>query len=195
MNLSSNTVTAVSLSLLMTVFSAAAYAGEFDKQKAVDEAKSITKAFAGELQKTLKAAMQSGGPVNALSVCNVEAIPISDGVSAAKDASVSRVSLKNRNPDNVPNDWQKSVLLDFDARAAAGESIEKMASVDVVDNNDKKQLRFMKAIPTGGVCMACHGGQLDAEVQSKLDELYPDDKATGYQPGDVRGAIVVIKDY
>jgi len=53
----------------------------------------------------------------------------------------------------------------------------------------------MKAVPTEGVCLACHGQNISPEVQTKLNELYPDDKATGYSLGQVRGAIVVIKDY
>jgi hypothetical protein len=73
--------------------------------------------------------MKEGGPVNALGVCNVEAMPIGAEVSALKDTDVSRVSLKNRNPGNTPNEWQTFVLQDFDVRAAAGESIDAMASV------------------------------------------------------------------
>ncbi len=137
--------------------------------------------------------MQSGGPINALGVCNVEAMPITEQAGENSDALVSRVSLKNRNPNNVPNDWQTPILQDFDKRAANGESVESMASVTVSETEDVKQLRFMKAMPTGGVCLACHGQQIDSALQAKLDGLYPDDKATGYSLGEVRGAIVVIK--
>ncbi len=184
---------AITLSLPLLFVSV--YADEFNKEAAVNEAKAITKTFAGTLQKELLAAMQAGGPVNALGVCNTEAMPITAMVAEDKGAMVSRVSLKNRNPENVPNDWQMSVLQDFDARAAGGEDIQKMASVSVVDHDGKKQLRFMKAMPTGGACLACHGQDIGGDVQAKLDELYPDDKATGYSLGEVRGAIVVIKDY
>ena len=112
-----------------------------------------------------------------------------------KNAQVSRVSLKNRNPDNVPNEWQGAILKDFDIRAANGEDVVTMGSISIVDHEGKKRVRFMKATPTEGACLACHGAQISGDIQAKLDELYPDDKATGYSLGEVRGAIVVIKDY
>lgn len=49
----------------------------------------------------------------------------------------------------------------------------------------------MKAIPTGGVCIACHGAELDPAIAQKINELYPDDQATGYKPGDIRGAFTI----
>jgi len=183
------------LALSLAISSSSLHSQEFDQQKAVAEVKEIVKSFGGALKSELVAAMQKGGPENALNVCNVEAMPITAQAATEHNALVSRVSLKNRNPDNVPNDWQRTVLEDFDARAADGEDVAPMASVSVVDVDGKKQMRFMKAIPTEGACLACHGQQLSAEVQSRLDSLYPEDKATGYSLGQVRGAIVVVKDY
>ena len=49
----------------------------------------------------------------------------------------------------------------------------------------------MKAIPTDGLCLQCHGTAIPAEVADKLAELYPHDKAVGYREGDIRGAFVV----
>jgi len=165
-----------------------------DKKAAIEEAKKITKDFTSSLKAELQKAMKQGGPINALSVCNTKAIPITTEAAKKHNAWVSRVSLKNRNPANVPNDWQKKVLEDFDARAAKGEDVVKMAYAEIVDNNGKKQLRFMKAMPTGDVCLKCHGSNISPEVQAKLKELYPNDKATGYKKGQVRGAVVVLKD-
>ena len=70
-----------------------------------------------------------------------------------------------------------------------------MASVSMVESDGKKQLRYMKAVPTEGACLACHGTQLSEDVRAGLKEMYPDDRATGYNIGEVRGAIVVVKDY
>ena len=165
-----------------------------ENKAAIGEAKQITKAFGGALKAKLKAAMKEGGPINALTICNTEATPIAEKAAKENNALVSRVSLKNRNPDNVPDDWQKTVLEDFDARAAKGENVKKMAFAKIVENNGKKQLHFMKALPTGGLCLDCHGSNIEADVQTKVAELYPDDKATGYQKGQVRGAVVIIKD-
>jgi len=40
-------------------------------------------------------------------------------------------------------------------------------------------------------CLKCHGEQLDPAVQARIKELYPDDKATGYKTGDLRGAVTI----
>jgi len=37
--------------------------------------------------------------------------------------------------------------------------------------------------------------QPDDDVKAKLQELYPEDKVTGYPLGQVREAVVVVKDY
>ncbi len=174
---------------------AATATGGFDKKAAVLEAKTITKAFGGALKGELKKAMKAGGPINALDVCNTKANPIAEKAAKEHNALISRVSLKNRNPDNVPNDWQRAVLENFNARAAKGENVKKMGFAEVVEHDGKKQLRFMKALPTGGVCLECHGANIEADVQAKITELYPDDKATGYEKGQVRGAVVILKDY
>ena len=165
-----------------------------EKKAAVKEAKAITKSFGGALKKELKKAMKAGGPINALDVCNTKASPITKQAAIDHKAMVTRVSLKNRNPENFPNEWQKLVLEDFDARAAKGESVKKMGFSKIVEEDGKKTLRFMKALPTGGACLDCHGTEIDADVQAKLKELYPEDKAVGYDKGQVRGAIVVIKE-
>jgi len=171
-------------------------ADDFDKDAAVQDAKKIAKALGGALQKELQAAMKAGGPVNALDACNVEAMPLTAQTSKDYGATVSRVSLKNRNPENAPDDWQQPILQAFDERAANGEDPASMASATVEPlDNGKQQLRFMKALPVGGVCLACHGAEIDAKTRAKIDELYPDDKATDYSLGEIRGAIVVVKDY
>ena len=51
----------------------------------------------------------------------------------------------------------------------------------------------MKAIPIGGLCLQCHGTAIAPELAEKLSELYPEDKATGYREGDMRGAFVVTR--
>ncbi len=49
----------------------------------------------------------------------------------------------------------------------------------------------MKAIPTGPVCLVCHGSELSPDVRAALDEHYPHDRARGYQLDDIRGAFSI----
>jgi hypothetical protein len=58
---------------------------------------------------------------------------------------------------------------------------------------DKTVFRYMKAIPTAELCVACHGAEIPPDVAAKLEELYPQDKARGFQPGDIRGAFTITR--
>ncbi len=154
-------------------------------------AKAAIKNLAGALQAELKTAMQTGGPVAAIAVCNMQALPITAQVAAGHGLNLSRVSLKTRNPANAPNAWQTDVLQDFEKRRAAGEDVNQLTWSETADGGGAKEFRFMKAIPTGGVCLACHGTALSPDISRVLNELYPDDQATGFSEGDIRGAFVV----
>ncbi len=152
------------------------------------------KVFTGRLQGELVKAMQAGGPTNAIEVCNTRAGEIAAEVSAKQHFTMKRVSLKNRNPDNAANQWQRAVLKEFELRAKKGEPAIDLTYADFVATDTGKQFRFMKAIPAGRICMKCHGTKIKPAVQAELNTLYPDDKAHGYSVGDIRGAFVVTRD-
>jgi hypothetical protein len=156
-------------------------------------AKAATASFGKALKSELVTAMQSGGPVAAIEVCNLKAPGIAEAVALEQGVAIYRVSLKNRNPDNVPNDWQTAVLQEFEQRKTGGEEPDSLAWSETRVVEGGKEFRFMKAIPTATVCLACHGETLAAPVAQRISELYPDDKATGFSEGDIRGAFVVVK--
>lgn len=159
-----------------------------------DEAKALIKEFATTLQGELQAAMKAGGPTKAIGVCKDRAPAIAADLSARSGWEVGRTSLKVRNQAmNLPDDWETGVLEAFEERNAAGESVDTMAFAEVVPVEGGKQFRFMKAIPTGEVCLACHGTQITPEVAATLDEQYPGDQARGYNLGDIRGAFSLSK--
>jgi hypothetical protein len=156
-------------------------------------AKGAIAAFAETLKAELTKAMQAGGPLNAIEVCSERAPAIAASVSLEKGMNLSRVSLRNRNPENVPTEWQTTVLQEFEARLAAGETAPDLSWHQTVDTNGNQEFRFMKAIPTGSLCLTCHGEAIAPPVAAKINELYPADKATGFREGDLRGAFVVTK--
>jgi hypothetical protein len=156
-------------------------------------AKSAIQSLAGALQTELKSAIGSGGPVSAIEVCNTRAMPITHEVAAENGLSISRVSLKNRNPANQANEWQTAVLEDFERQKAEGKSVDGLVWSETVATGSGQEFRFMKAIPTGDVCLLCHGTAISPEVSKVLARLYPSDRATGYQAGEIRGAFVVTR--
>jgi len=157
------------------------------------EARAAVKAFAQSLKAALSAAIEEGGPKHAIGVCNIDAPQIAQRESAAFGGRVGRTSLKRRNPANAPDGWELDVLNDFEARKAAGEDVDGLEHVEVVEENGRRVLRYMKAIPTAGICVTCHGADLDPELAAVLDALYPTDQARGFAVGDIRGAFTVRK--
>ena len=164
-----------------------------DQAGDVEQAKGLIKQFATELKGELQAAMKAGGPTKAISVCKDKAPAIAASLSEQSGWDVARTSLKTRNPNNAPDDWERAVLEQFDADKAAGKDPKTLAKAEVVESDGAKTFRFMKAIPTGEVCLACHGSNLSPELVETLDKAYPQDQARGFALGDIRGAFTLSK--
>ncbi|MDD3519555.1 MAG: DUF3365 domain-containing protein [Chromatiales bacterium] len=161
-----------------------------DEQRA-GEARAAIQEFAKSLQGELGAAMKAGGPTQAIEVCNTRAPEIAADMSKQKGMNIARTSLKTRNAKNKPDAWEQKVLESFEQRKAAGEDVAKIDHFEVVTNDGKQEFRYMKAIPTGEVCLKCHGTEIDPAVIGKLDGLYPQDTARGFKQGDIRGAFTI----
>ena len=159
----------------------------------VAEIKPELKRFASMLKKELQQALKTGGPLKAIEVCNGKAPEIAARISEETGWDVGRTSLKWRNPDNAPDAWERKVLENFEKRRARGEKAQAIDYAEIVEQDGRRVLRYMKAIPTGKVCLACHGSNIDSAVRARLDEFYPDDRARGFRLGDIRGAFTVSR--
>ena len=87
-------------------------------------------------------------------------------------------------------------MAQFDAGLARGDKPAEMEFSETITKSDgSKEFHFAKPIVLQPMCVACHGGpeQISPEVKSKLSELYPNDKAVNYQPGQLRGAVVLSR--
>jgi hypothetical protein len=165
--------------------------------KKVSEVEIISKALewgdelSQEAQATLMEALQKAiaekGPVGAVEFCNVEALPLTQSVAEKYGVVIKRVSEKNRNPKNSPQEVEKPLL---DAYAYNTEEGRKNAP-NVQKLDDDETLLFTKAIVIpGGLCLNCHGTpgeEVADDTYERIKALYPEDKATGYQIGDLRG--------
>jgi hypothetical protein len=180
------------LPILLAIHATTALAGSATEAQ-LQTAQAATAAFGKALKTELSKAIQSDGPVAAIAVCNMKAPKIAESVSMDYDMEISRVSLKNRNPLNAPNDWEKQVLQSFESRLAAGENPADISWNETVEMKGAKEFRYMKAIPTAGLCLQCHGTAIAEPVANKLSKLYPGDQATGYSEGEIRGAFVVTE--
>ncbi len=159
----------------------------------VIEARSIVKQFFGSLKDELQDALKEGGPVTAISICKLKAPKISKEFTLLSGWYVGRTSLKLRNLHNEPDAWEKQVLEQFEARKAAGEEVSKMEYSEELLVGDKKILRYMKAIQIESLCLNCHGEDIKPGIARILQQLYPNDKATNFKIGDLRGGFSLAK--
>lgn len=166
-----------------------------DPSSWIGEARSVATSVPPKLLAVLKAEIDKGGPEGAIAVCSEIAPKLAAEASQATGWQVRRVSLRNRNPRAVPDDWERAVLQDFDRRAAAGENPATLERAEEVVVDGKTVWRYMRALPTQELCMNCHGmpDRLSEAVREQLRARYPADQAVGYSVGQIRGAMTIRK--
>ena len=179
--------------LVLSLFLASAtavLANEPENTSLQQEARQLAQQFVGQLKPQLKQAMTEGGPTHAIEICANVAPRIADSMTAQSGWLVKRVSLKSRNASRAqPDKWEQAVLQQFDQRQAAGESATAIHYSETVNG----QYRYMQAQGVAAICLTCHGEDLSEPVRATLEKYYPDDWATGYSLGQVRGAISLSK--
>ena len=147
------------------------------------QARAAAKELGGALKGRLMAALKEGGPDRAVEVCSLEAQDIT-GVVRARGIEVGRSSLRLRNPKNAEAPgWVREWLESQGERPAEG--LEPVATMV------EGRARVLIPIPVEPACLMCHGKteSLPPGVRKILSERYPGDAATGYEVGDLRGAL------
>ena len=167
------------------------YAGdEAPEARLAADAQIIVKRFGSMLKPRLLEAMASGGPGHAVDVCAIEAPKIAADLGQETGWIVKRVSLKPRNLANASADaFEARILRKFDQRQQAGESPATISHAEMING----QFRFMKAQGTEALGLSCHGESVTPSVLKVIAEHYPEDVATGYSLGQVRGAFSLTK--
>ncbi len=171
-------VAAVSLcGLLMLVFNTALHAQE--------SAQAQGAALLSPFKKDLMAALKSGlaeGLDEAIAACNTEAPGIAARYSV-EGVQLGRASHRLRNPANAAPEWVAPVLDEYLASDATREA-------RVVAIGDGRT-GYIEPIMVAPQCLGCHGETLSPEVSARLQALYPEDQATGFAVGDLRGVFWV----
>jgi hypothetical protein len=146
-----------------------------------------------ETRDVMQVEVRERGPAAALQQCSKVALGLAKR-HEKEGWRVRRVSVKYRNPADAPDDHEARVLGEFAALKAKGELHVNTEHAEVIVDEGRRYLRYMKPIVMGSpVCLTCHGGPADIpqDVQAELRRLYPGDTATGYRVADLRGAVSV----
>ena len=154
----------------------------------LEQSRELVKSFGMQLKGELKKGLEDGGAVQAIRVCKNVAPQIASQISRQSGAKVSRTSLRYRNPANAPETWQADALKYLEQQAT---SAQAGAPLEFFTTEDDGTFRYMRAILTEGVCLACHGDVTAPALLESLQSEYPHDRAVGYELGDVRGAFSI----
>lgn len=137
-----------------------------------------------QLGKNLMKAINEKGTAGAVEFCNIEAMKLTDSMSVMHNAIIARVSDKPRNPKNKANTKELRHIAAFKELLASG------SDIDPVVEEIYGEINFYYPITTNTMCLQCHGTpneQITSTTLSTLRKLYPEDKAIGYDVGQVRG--------
>ena len=124
----------------------------------------------------LMQAMSQEGPVKSIKVCKVRAPEVSSAVGQNSGLRIGRTSFQLRNPENRPPGW---------AEAFVEDRVDRQIEVEL--GNDG--LGVLLPIHLKSTCLLCHGPekQLMPDLKAAIVSNYPDDQATGFSEGDLRG--------
>jgi hypothetical protein len=157
--------------------------------------RSDAKTFMESLKSVLIKEIQTHGIVSAVSVCSDTAQLLTNNYGISKGIYIKRVSFKNRNPMNVPDEFETKVLNMFEELHSKNQIKPETEYVELIEENGISKVRYMKPILVQPECLNCHGAeeQISPQVKDVINKIYPDDKAKGYQMGDLRGAVSIQK--
>lgn len=160
---------------------------------AAELAKLAARDFATTLKSRLVQQIQAEGLASAIAFCQREAPRIAVEIGQKHQVSVGRVPALDRvrNPANAATGWQAATVSGFQLRVEAGEPVSELVAMQSQDLPEGVALRFARGIPVEEGCLACHGTTVKPEVVVALARHYPEDRARGYLPGDLRGLLWV----
>ena len=152
------------------------------------EAKNLADDLKESLMKNLSEKISKDGVVEAVSFCHLNVKPIAKAAAAdrIKKYEFGRTSHKIRNADNAPQPWAEDYLKEFEGKNK-GEI--KMTSIIFKLDNGKRV--YLRPLYVEAKCLLCHGDNVSKNIQDKIQELYPKDKALGFKLNEFRGFIWV----
>ncbi|PKP13267.1 MAG: hypothetical protein CVU08_06270 [Bacteroidetes bacterium HGW-Bacteroidetes-3] len=156
-----------------------------EKQEYTDIGNEISQASFKALSEKLTAQMKMGGTAQAIPFCNIEAMPLTQEMSEKYRVNIKRTSNKLRNQKNKPTERELEIINNYHKLIS-----EKKGINPIVEINNNNNRHFYAPIVVKANCLVCHGkvGEfVTVKTDSIIKSLYPNDKAIGYNEGDLRG--------
>lgn len=170
---------------ILVLFAVSAWAAAAPGSEALDPRAQHGANLLQPFKRDLQAALQQGlaqGPAAAIDACRIQAPRIAAGLSRA-GVRLGRSSHRLRNPANEPPSWVVPLLDGY--KDEPGDRAPRLVAAG------PDRTGYAEPIYIQPKCLLCHGSELAPPVAVKLEVLYPEDRATGFQAGDFRGVFWV----
>lgn len=151
------------------------------KMKGMIIAKNTFKTFKSNIQTV---AAKDGLP-DVVNFCHDNAKKLTDSLGKVNNVVIKRTSHKLRNDKNEPDADSKAVLDNYLKMQKTKQTLEP-----VVKKGTDGYVHFYAPIKLKAECLKCHGtpGQdVSEEIYKLIKEKYPNDTATGFKEGELRG--------
>jgi hypothetical protein len=178
-----NRLSLFSLLLASTLLTASPLTQEEMIQKGSTVSTLLVQKLGGEL----KTQMKTSGPLGALKFCSQNAQTLTEQIAKESNTSIKRVSINNRNPINKANEQETALLNEWSNLVKSG---KPLPSHTLVKASDTTMIYYKPIVINNEACLKCHGN-VEGDLAKAISAAYPEDKATGYKMGDLRGMIVI----
>lgn len=149
----------------------------------------IGQKLTGTLMSHLARQIETHGPAGAVEYCSLQALPLTDSIARAEKVQIKRVSHRPRNPQNAANERELALIEKYREEMADGQALEP--HLRKTENEVQFYAPIVLSMPT---CLKCHGqpgADIDSATRQVLQQRYPEDRATGFSLGEIRGLLVV----
>lgn len=160
------------------------------RSAAVQRGKAVVAETFSLLSSNLQSAIQQGGVSNALPFCSLAASPLTAGMAGIHGVTIRRVTHKARNPAGQADPVELAILQQFEAALPAATATNPPPPI-VTNFTANTATYFAPIVLNNELCLKCHGEpgkDIAAENVAVIQRLYPQDRATGFKLGDLRGA-------
>lgn len=173
----------------LTLISTLLLAEPLTQEEAIQKGSAVSAALVQKLSGELKTQMQLGGPVSALHFCTQNALPLTDCVAKESNTTIKRVSIKSRNPVNAATPEEKRILDRWEKTLRSG---QPLPAYEIQSHTNGDYTYYKAVVINNEACLKCHGDlAADSPLYKAIKSTYPEDSATGYAMGDLRGMIVI----
>ena len=143
----------------------------------IERAQNALQPFKDQMVAALVESLE-GGPMNTIHVCREKAPQIAAALSV-DGVEMGRTSHRLRNPANAPQPWVEPLM-----RAYVDDPELSEPRAVLLDDS---RFGYVEPIRTINLCINCHGPAVEEELLAEIRTLYPEDQATGFRVGDLRG--------